>query len=129
MAFVPPPSAAADFDPLATPFRLSRQGEYAVERHTRASRVAFFVLPDFAATHQDDAVLRRVEEGVEELTRQRLEAECALEQKQQQKLVDLARRRPKGPEREALLDEALQVPMPHCASLAALTKHPAAAAA
>ena len=66
----------------------------------------------------DAAVLRRVEEAVEVLARAGLEASCALEQKQQQRHVDLARRRPKGEERDALLEKALAFEMASCDRLA-----------
>ena len=51
------------------------------------------------------------------LEKARLETECAAEQKQQQKQVDLARRRPKGPERDELLEKALAFAMPRCEAL------------
>ena len=66
----------------------------------------------------DEAVLRRVEEAVEVLARAGLETSCALEQKQQQRHVDLARRRPKGEERDGLLEKALAFEMASCDRLA-----------
>ena len=46
------------------------------------------------------------------LARATLEASCALEQKQQQRHLELARRRPRGEERDALLEKALPLAIP-----------------
>ena len=119
MAVAPPPSASAATDPHDTPFRVKQEATHSVERHTAAARVPFFVRPDFegVVVGGDAEVLRRVEEAVEVLEKKRLSTECAAEQKQQQKHVDLARRRPKGPERDELLEKALAFAMPRCEAL------------
>ena len=119
MAVAPPPSASAAADPHDTPFRVKQEATHSVERHTAAARVPFFVRPDFegVVVGGDAEVLRRVEEAVEVLEKKRLSTECAAEQKQQQKHVDLARRRPKGPERDELLEKALAFAMPRCEAL------------
>ena len=123
MALVPPPSAGADFDASSTPFRMRQGGSgsaadalYSAERRTRGAGVAYYVREDFEAvvTRRDDAVLVRVEEAVEVLAKAELNAGCTAEQKQQQKQVDLARRRPKGAERDALLEKAIAFEMPTC---------------
>jgi len=120
LALYPPPTASADFEPTATPFRMAAEAPFVVERRTRSAGVAYHVRADFerVTTRGDEAVLRRVEEAVEVLARAGLEASCALEQKQQQRHVDLARRRPKGEERDALLEKALAFEMASCDRLA-----------
>lgn len=119
MAVAPPPSASAAADPHDTPFRVEQDATHSVERRTAAARVPFYVRPDFegVVVDGDAEVLRRVEEAVEVLEKARLKTECAAEQKQQQKHVDVARRRPKGPERDELLEKALAFAMPHCKAL------------
>ena len=120
LALYPPPTASADFEPTATPFRMAAEAPFVVERRTRSAGVAYHVRADFerVTTLGDEAVLRRVEEAVEVLARAGLEASCALERRQQQRHVDLARRRPKGEERDALLEKALAFEMASCDRLA-----------
>ena len=120
LALYPPPTVSADFEPTATPFRIGAEAPFVVERRTRSAGVAYHVRADFerVTTLGDEAVLRRVEEAVEVLARAGLETSCALEQKQQQRHVDLARRRPKGEERDVLLEKALAFEMASCDRLA-----------
>jgi len=120
LALYPPPTTSADFEATVTPFRIGAEAPFVVERRTQRAGVAYHVRADFerVSTLGDEAVLRRVEEAVEVLARAGLETSCALEQKQQQRHVDLARRRPKGEERDGLLEKALAFEMASCDRLA-----------
>ena len=120
LALYPPPTVSADFEPTATPFRVGAEAPFVVERRTRSAGIAYHVRADFerVTTLGDEAVLRRVEEAVEVLARAALETSCALERKQQQRHVDLARRRPKGEERDVLLEKALAFELASCDRLA-----------
>ena len=71
LALYPPPTASADFEPTATPFRIGAEAPFVVERRTRSAGVAYHVRADFerVTTLDDEAVLRRVEEAVEVLAR------------------------------------------------------------
>ena len=60
LALYPPPTASADFEPTATPFRMAAEAPFVVERRTRSAGVAYHVRADFerVTTRGDEAVLR-----------------------------------------------------------------------
>jgi len=121
MCMLPPQSAAAAYADAVSPFKMVEDPSYHVARHTALASVPYFVRPDFvhelAANPGAEAL---VEEAVIESSRRNLSIFCLQEQQWQQKQINAARRRPKGPERDVLLEKANSMEMPECGRLDAL---------
>ncbi len=106
--FAPPRSAPAEYADAAAPFRLHADGAYATPRVTPGAGVPYFVRDDFesALLARYPSALRVVEGAVDSIARTRLREACDTQRRQRQRGIDEARRRPKGPERDALVAAA-----------------------
>ena len=132
MVVWPPPSTPASLTGSAAPFVMLRDPVYSLAMRTAATtptapnadgtagHVTYYVTPHVGETLQEDAPLRAlVEEAVEATHRKQIEGKCAAEERAQRRQIDVARRLPKGEERQQQLDRALELPLPHCKLLAA----------
>lgn len=117
---LPPSTVPPSYAGSATPFKTRRDGAFTEARTTAASRTPYYVRPDFAAVFdQLPTVVAAVDSAVDALTRASLQQECERERAAQRRDVDMARRRPKGPERDELIAKANAVEMPGCVKLEA----------
>ena len=116
LAFFPPRSVG-DVYRSSAPFKMGREGAYTEVRRTAAARVPYYVRVGFDAELPRDAV-ELVEEAVVNTRRGALEGGCKAEEQVKRKGVDVARRRPKGPERDALVVKAQAQATPSCDALA-----------
>lgn len=113
-----PSSTPTPYAGLNAPFRMQPGGEYAHERHTAGSTVAFYVRTDFEALIRDDRhTLWMVEAAVESLDRHKWRDACDKQLRQWQLAVNAARRMPKGPERNERVQQAEAGPTPGCTML------------
>ena len=132
MVVWPPPSTPASLTGSAAPFVMLRDPVYSLAMRTAATtptapnadgsagQITYYVTPHVGETLQEDASLRAlVEEAVEATHRKQIEGKCAAEERAQRRQIDVARRLPKGEERQQQLDRALELPLPHCKLLAA----------
>eukprot|EP00325_Prymnesiales_sp_UTEX-LB-985_P004131 CAMPEP_0174705458 /NCGR_PEP_ID=MMETSP1094-20130205/8676_1 /TAXON_ID=156173 /ORGANISM="Chrysochromulina brevifilum, Strain UTEX LB 985" /LENGTH=315 /DNA_ID=CAMNT_0015903625 /DNA_START=42 /DNA_END=989 /DNA_ORIENTATION=- len=113
----PPPYAGT-----SAPFRLQAGSEYTIARRTDGAGVAFFVRADFEALMRVDSAragnaIAMVHAAVESLDRQQRREACDVQLRRWQMAVNTARRTPKGPERDARVQEAEAIPTPECTVL------------
>ena len=104
MALVPPMSSRLGAGPA---FKLRKEAPYTLRRTTAGAQTPFYVTPEFEREIlRDLGVLHRVEAAVEGSAKALLGENCERERKTQQRMLDAARRQPKGPERDEAVAKA-----------------------
>lgn len=104
MALVPPMSSRLGAGPA---FKLRKEAPYTLRRTTAGAQTPFYVTPEFEREIlRDLGVLHRVEAAVEGSAKALLRENCERERKTQQRMLDAARRQPKGPERDEAVAKA-----------------------
>ena len=122
LAISPPSSTPSPYDARQgqPPFSMRQEGDYVSERKTQSGGIGYFVRQDYSEVVGSSRwAVSAVEAAAESLHREGLRLECDSQRRKWQNAVDRARRKPKGPERDALVKAAEARPTPACESLKA----------
>ena len=115
----PAPQALADAADAGRPlFALRQDGHVYTHALKTEMGCGYYVPKPLMEVLQGDAALRaQIGLSVKALVRSEAEKVCRVDERRKQKQVDAAKRKPRGPERDGLLDEAAAIALPCCERL------------